>query len=247
MTHKEAALWLDTQPVSITEIVDILRKDGKLPSLVQELILNRTLEATKLAPNKEDELINDFRKQKQLLQEEDFLDFLQRNHLNVSLLAASLTRPHKVVKYREERWGPRANSLYLKHKDKYDKFTYKRLQSDNSDIMQEVFFRLKDGEDSWENLAPQFPGAKPNSDARIEKVPISQIEPALVGELRKAGAGVVIRPLVLNSNTVVVAELESIEPSSFDDEIRTLILREEFDKWLVEESIKMLGKIKLSE
>ena len=105
MTTKEPALWLDAQPVNISEIVDILRKDGKLPSLVQELVLDRTLESTKLTPAKEEELITEFRKKNQLIQEEDFQDFLQKKHLNKSLLMDSLTRPYKVVKYREESGG----------------------------------------------------------------------------------------------------------------------------------------------
>ena len=71
------------------------------------------------------------------------------------------------------------------------------------------------------------------------------VEPALVDALRKAGSGVLIRPLKLNSGMVVVAELESIEASQLDDELRTEILRQEFDTWLTEESTKMLSKLRV--
>ena len=63
--------------------------------------------------------------------------------------------------------------------------------------------------------------------------------------LRRAGSGVVIKPLRLNNNTVIVAELESIEASRFDDELRTLILRQEFESWLKEECIKMYQKLQV--
>ena len=63
--------------------------------------------------------------------------------------------------------------------------------------------------------------------------------------MRKAGPGVVIRPLRLDANTVVVAELERIEASRFDDALRAAILREEFDSWLQEECIRMLNKLKV--
>ena len=42
--------------------------------------------------------------------------------------------------------------------------------------MQEVFFRLKDKEDSWETMAHQFPGTPANADALQQGIPASQIE-----------------------------------------------------------------------
>ena len=109
--------------------------------------------------------------------------------------------------------------------------------------MQEVFFRLKDKEDSWDTLARQFPRSQ--ADARQVSIPCGSIEIPLLGALRQAGPGVVIKPIRLNSNTVAVAELESIEASRFDDELRTLILRQEFESWLQEECSRMLKKLQV--
>lgn len=242
---KKLAFWLDEQPVSCEEVMAILRKDRKLPAIVRELVLDHALRSVNLPSDVENAMLIDFRQHQKLDNDEEFLDFLQKAHLDEKLLKEMVSRPQKVVQYREERWGPRANSLYLKHKDRYDKFTYRRLQSSNPDVMQEVYFRLKDKEDTWESLARQFPGAKPDADGRIQSVSVSQVEPALVDALRQAGSGVLIRPLQLNSGTVVVAELESIEASQLDDELRTEIIRQEFDNWLAEESTKMLSKLRV--
>ena len=245
MHQTDAALWLDDQPVSTAEVMAVLRKEGKLQELVRHLVLDRTLSQVTLAPEREANLVRDFRQQQKLESDEAFADFLQKKHITETLLQQTLSRPHRVVQYREERWGPRANSLYLKHKDRYDRIHYRRLQSGNADVMQEVFFRLKDKEDSWESMARQFPGAPANADARQKGIPATQIEAPLLAAMRKAGPGVVIRPLRLNASTVVVAELESIEASRFDDELRTLILREEFKSWLQEECSKMLNKLQV--
>ncbi len=245
MTNTKPALWLDDQPVSAAEVMAVLCKENKLNELVSNLVLDRTLSQVKLAQGQEEELVNDFRKQHQLEGDEAFTDFLQKNHITEPLLKQNLSRPHRVVQYREERWGPRANSLYLKHKDHYDRINYRRLQSGNADVMQEVFFRLKDNEDSWETLARQFPGAQPDADARQNSIPAAQMEAPLLAALLKAGPGTVIRPLRVNANTVVVAELESISPSRFDEELRTLILKREFDSWLEEECRRMLNKLQV--
>ena len=159
--NKKLAFWLDDQPVSCEEVMAVLRKDRKLPALVRELVLEQALNSVNLPATAENEMLIDFRQHQKLENDEEFLHFLQKAHLDEKLLKEMICRPQKVVQYREERWGPRANSLYLKHKDRYDKFTYRRLQTNNPDLMQEVYFRLKDNEDTWESLARQFPGAKP--------------------------------------------------------------------------------------
>ena len=245
MKSADAALWLDDQPVSTGEVMAVLRKERKLPELVKSLILDRNLNQITLAAEFEEELVRDFRLQQKLESDEAFSDFLQKNHITVALLQQTLSLRRRMMQYREERWGPRANSLYLKHKDRYDRISYRRLQTSNADLMQEVFFRLKDKEDSWETLARQFPGAPADADALESAIPAAQIEAPLLEAMRKAGPGVVIRPLRLNPSTVVVAELEHIEASRFDDELRALILREEFDSWLEEECIRMLKKLKV--
>ena len=251
MNSTEPAFWLDDQPVSTAEVMSVLRKELKLPELVTNLVLERALSEVTLPPEFEDKLMLDFREQQQLKSDEAFADFLQKNHITGQMLKQSLSRPHRVVQYREERWGPRANSLYLKHKDRYDRISYRRLESGNADVMQEVFFRLKEKEDSWETMARHlqeksliFPGAPAEADAR-QKVLATQIEPALLAALRKAGPGVVIQPMPFAAGNVVVAELDSIEASRFDEELRTLILRQECDNWLQEECRRMLDKLQV--
>ena len=245
LTETDIALWMDDQPVSTAEVMAVLRKERKLPELVKNLVLDRTLSQVTLTPERVAELVRDFRQQRKLESEEAYSDFLHKNHLTQSLVKQSLSRPEQIVQYREERWGPRANSLYLKHKDRYDKITYRRLQAPNADVMQEVFFRLKDKEDSWDTMSKQFPGAQANLGGRQIAIPAADVEAPLLAALRKTGANVVIRPLRLNPTTVVVAELENIEPSSFDDELRTVILRQEFDSWLQEECSRMLNKLQV--
>ena len=57
----------------------------------------------------------------------EYLAFLESRTLNDKLMREIVSRPKKVILYREERWGPRVNSLYLKNKTQYDKITYRML------------------------------------------------------------------------------------------------------------------------
>jgi parvulin-like peptidyl-prolyl isomerase len=174
--------------------------------------------------------------------EESYVAFLQQRQLNEDLLLQTLTRPHKVVMYREERWGPRANSLYLQSKERYDSIRYRRLEATDADVMQEVYFRLKSGEESWEALARQFNPGNPDATGLVGPVAVNQVEPELLEKLREAGEGKLLLPLQLGTNTVV-AQLEEILPSEFNEELRTLLLRDAFDQWLAEECSRTINKL----
>ena len=51
--------------------------------------------------------------------------------------------------------------------------------------MQEVFFRLKDNEETWESLARQFQPGSESANGRIGPVPVKSIEPSLLKALQK--------------------------------------------------------------
>jgi hypothetical protein len=235
-------MLLDDQPIAGSTLLGLIRRQGQIPGLVRELVLDHALATVVITPEEEAQILQAFRAERQLDSDEAYVDFLQANHLNEALLLQMVSRPERVVRYREERWGPRANSLYLQHKERYDLVTYRRLQCGNADVMQEVFFRLKDREESWENLAQQFAGGDPSATGLVGPMPVGNVEEPLLSSLRQQGPGRVCRPISLGDQ-VVVAELEAFQPSEFNEELRNRILREEFESWLQEECSKMLSKV----
>ena len=76
-----------------------------------------------------------------------------------------------------------------------------------------------------------------------EAIPISQVEPEIVDVLRKVEPRRVARPIQL-SNKVTVVSLIEFKSSKFDNEIRTKLLRQEFEDWLEQECNKMMNKVR---
>lgn len=241
-THDQAALWLDGEPVSIHALLNLVRKQGSVPKLVQEWVLDQTLVDTLLPESQQASLLQDFRNEHGLESDEAFHDFLINRHIDQTLLLQMINRPHQVILYREERWGPATNSLYLQKKDQFDMVRYRRLQSSNSDVMQEIYFRLKDREESWESLARQFPGAPPDATALTGPVAVAEVERPILELLRQLEPGRVGRPLQLNEQVVVVA-LEEFIPSALNQTIRDTLLRQAFEEWLQAECNRILNNI----
>ncbi|QNJ18450.1 hypothetical protein SynA1825c_00107 [Synechococcus sp. A18-25c] len=162
------------------------------------------------------------------------------------MLLRMLARPYQIIKYREDRWGPFAQSLYLKNKEQFDFVSYQRLESSDSDVMQEIYFRLKDGEESWDGLARQFPGAAADATARRGPIPVSEVEEPVLNALRQNEPGRISRPIQVGSQVIVVA-LEQFQPTPFGEEVRKTILRQAFNEWASQECSKMLNKIRFPE
>jgi hypothetical protein len=235
-------IQLDDHAITGADLLSLSRRGGQLQAMLREWVLEQALAEVELPQDLLDQLLQDFKQQQKLDSEEAYVAFLQQRLLDEELVLAMVSRPHKVVRYREERWGPRANSLYLQHKERYDRLRYRRLQATNADVMQEVYFRLKDREESWESLARQVNPSDPTATGMVGPVAASQVEAPLLSQLRQAGEGKLLRPLQLGPHTVV-AQLEEVMPSEFNEELRTLLLRDAFDEWLGEECSRMIQKV----
>lgn len=239
-------LVFNDRNVDTVEILNILREKQLLRTVVRELVLKEELRLIEIEKATEESLMKEYRGKNNLHDDNVFKKYLASLHLSEDILINAILLPSKVVKYREDRWGPRAKSLYLKRKDSYDFITYKRLECKDADLMQEVYFRLKDREESWESLAQQFEPNNPKANPRIGPIKTRLIEPEVLRALKHAGKNIVTHPIVLK-NSIIIAELEKITSSKFDDDIRLKVLQEEFEDWLTEAIEKSLKDLKFEE
>ena len=241
-TNQLPVMLLDDKPVGGSQVVDIIRRQGLTNMLVRKIILDSALGELKISSEEESKLLEEFRTEKQLESDESYIDFLNNHQIDDKILRYDITVPKRISLYREERWGPHANTLYLKHKDKFDSVVYQRLQCNSPNTMREVYFRLKDHEESWESLAQQFNPNQSEPSARLGPVPVAEVEPEVLQALRKAGPGKICSPIPLLKETVIV-QLECFESIAFNNDLRNRILHMEFENWLDEESSKMLKSV----
>ena len=233
---------MDGVIISAEEIIKYMRKNKQLSALIQDLIMKKELVDIELSPDEEDTLIKEYCINSGILDETELEKFLKINLIDKEIIREMVTLPTRVIRYREERWGHAVNSLYLKKKEKFDKVTYRRIESINPDIMQEVYFRLKDNEETWETMTQQFSPNDPNANSIKGPVSVSTIENEVHEALRNAGKNKLTRPITIGKNTIV-AQLINFEASELNEQLRQEILREEFDDWLKTETQKKLNTI----
>lgn len=245
MIEQNPGFFINGEKVEWLDLVEIIRKEGLMNQIIKNFVLDKELCKVRLIEEEAEKIFNEYKRNQNITDDQSYQEFLERNFISERVLKEVVLRPHKIVKYREERWGPRASSIYLKNKSSYDMITYRKLESSNEEAMQEIYFRLKDKEDTWETIARGFPGANRGANARFGPISAQTLPLKLLQALKDAGVGKLIRPLRLDNNMVAVAVLEKLENSKFDDNIRAQLLKNEFDKWLQEECKRANGKVEV--
>ncbi len=235
-------LIIDGNTVEEQEIFDTLFRRSEMTNLIKEIFIDRELIKIELKDERNFEILSEFKKSRRIENEEQYVSFLQDNYLDEASLLRIITRPEKIVKLREEKWGPRAKSIYITNKENFDRVSYKRLQCGNKNVMQEVYFRIKEKEDNWESMAKIFHPGNPSADAKVGPVSVNNIENELLEAMRKEGEGNVIKPKMIGGQ-FVIAELERFEGTMFNDTIREQILQQELESWINRETTKLKNKI----
>ena len=84
-----------------------------------------------------------FKKANNIQSEDDLKRFTITNYVNIEICSDLAERNVKIEKFREEKWGPQVNSLYLQNKDEFDYVVYHELKSAKTNTLQEIYFRIK--------------------------------------------------------------------------------------------------------
>ena len=238
----ELRILIENKRLDQRELINLLRKQGGIPRLIQDWVLDKTLSEVVVEEAKIDELINKYKESNKLESDEEYKRHLELRYFDESILIKTLIRPYQIVQYREARWGQVTRSLYLKYKERFDLMTYYRLEAENANVMQEVYFRLKAKEESWDELARQMPNYPLGKSALTGPIPVSKVELPIRVALRQSEPGEIAKPIQIGNKTVVVALIE-FKPSSYGDEVRTSLLQQAFDEWFRQECDKIAGQV----
>ena len=237
-----SALSLMNMDIETMEVVDFLRITGRIREFVSHKVVETEQEKVEQSKDELEEQKITYMQEHSIRTESGLDDYLTRRSLNRTLLFRQIARPIKAIKYRRDRWGKRVDSIYMRHKDDYDKVSYRQLASGLHSAMQEVFFRLKDGEASWPEMAAAFNVNGMVPVVEMGPVPVASVNATVLGNLRKLEPGEVAKPFVVDNQTVVV-ELVGFSPSRLDRETEELVLRDEFDRWISSETDRLMQHI----
>ncbi|BAS59979.1 PpiC-type peptidyl-prolyl cis-trans isomerase (plasmid) [Leptolyngbya boryana NIES-2135] len=227
-------LQLGDRTIDSAELVPLLVQYQLLPQLLRELTIDSVIAAITLTEEERSQAEAQFDQQHQLNGDTDRQAWTQQRGIAATQLEQIMTRPWRIQKFKLLTWGNRLESYFLTQKPQYDQVTYSLLRTPDPEIAQELYFRIKAGEQTFAELAREYSqGPEAETDGVIGPVPMSQPYPALAERLRHSQPGQ-IHPPTRMGEWFVLLRLEEITSAQLDEAMRQKLLDELFEAWITE-------------
>jgi len=229
------ALQIGNCTICPEEIISLLANYQMLPQVWRELTIDAAIASIELTPAEQAIALEQFNLKHQLSTLAQRSAWGMRYGMTNGQLDALAIRELKIEKFKIATWGHCLESYFLTHKSKLDKVIYSLLRTDNAEIAQELYFRIKTGEQSFAELARDYSlGAEAQTGGLIGPVELSTPHPVLAKMLSFAQPGQLYPPTRLGE-WFVILRLEKSLPASLDESMRQQLLDSLFEAWIQEQ------------
>lgn len=217
------------------EIMPLLNQYQMLPQLLRESLIDEaiapfscTLEGTEVA-------YKEFCDRHQLNTDKTLQRWLTRYGMTQSQLKIVATRQKRIEQFKLATWGNQLESYFLKRKGSLDQVIYSLLRTQDRAIAQEFYFRIREGEQSFAELARAYSqGAEAQTGGLCGPVELSILPPMFSRFLTLAEPGQLSAPIQLGE-WVVLLRLEQLIPAQLNEPMRHRLLSELFENWIQEQ------------
>ena len=215
-------------------VVVLLKKNDLLNTLVKSELIEEKI--SQIVLNDEDQLaIKKYITQNpNITSDNEYKEFIKQHKIDHEKLFNNLSRPIKIKKFAEEKYSHQVPAKFLKRKNQLDKVVYSLIRIKSPDLINEIYFRLKDGEE-FGALAKEFSeGTEKFTRGIVGPVVLEQSAPELIKVLRSATPDMVSQPFLAGGFWLIV-KLEFIIEATLNKSLEALMIQEILEENLNEE------------
>jgi len=225
-----------SRTIAATELVPLLMQYQLLTPLIRELLIDQAIESVNCSDEETEHALEQFYQAHQLTEALAQQAWLTQTGMTLAQLKVLAIRPLRIEKFKQQTWGGKLESLFLTRKLQLDQLIYSLIRTPDPEIAQELYFRIKAGEQSFAELACKYSqGPEAETNGVIGPVPVSQPHPGIADKLIHSQPGQLLPPTQLG-DWYVILRLENRIPAQLDDPTRQKLLDELFDAWLSDQS-----------
>ncbi|MDX2256464.1 MAG: peptidylprolyl isomerase [Pseudanabaenaceae cyanobacterium bins.39] len=219
---------------------------GMLPQLVREMTLDRCVEGITLTAEEQKIAYQQAYQQLGLDSDEKLQAWLKQQGMTADQLESRAERSLKLVKFKHSQWGAKINATFLERKQKLDRLIYSLICTKDFCVAQELYFRIKEGEQTFEELAKQYSqGPESQTGGLIGPIEAGSIHPDLAKILISSDVGQIHTPTVIG-DWIVLVRLEKLLPASLDEAMQQRLIDENFSKWLEDSVSQQMATLAIS-
>jgi parvulin-like peptidyl-prolyl isomerase len=217
------------------ELIPLLMRYQMIPGILRELAIDRAIAEVECNNDEQISALKQFYDRYQLTDEDRLGQWLNSQGLDRQQLAEIAIRNFKVGKFKQQTWGGKVESYFLKRKGQLDRAIYSLIRTRDLGIAQEIYFRLVDGEQTFAEIASQYSqGAESQTGGLIGPVELSTPHPVIAQLIASQPLGQICRPVKLEQWYVIIRP-EQIIPAQLDEPMRQRSIDELFQTWIQEQ------------
>ena len=228
----------------------------QLPSLLDELDLlplfaRRLIERTNSAniqPSEEEQYNNLqlFMKNEKINAQEDLNNWLTKNQIDEKTLSLKLFRYLQIEKFKETKFGPKVENIFLSHKEDLDKVMYSIFRSKEKAKAVEIHLKIEEQESTFADLASEYSeGVERQINGLIGPIEIGKINIQIAERLKISQKGQLWEPFKVDDWWVLL-RLEKYLPSRLDNSMKKKIINNLYNEWIEIEVDNAINSFKIN-
>ncbi|HEY9699544.1 MAG TPA: peptidylprolyl isomerase [Trichocoleus sp.] len=222
---------LRQQPIAPTEWLPLLARYQLVPNLLSESIIAQAIDPILCTPEETEQVCTALYQQWGLETEAQQSAWHSHYNLTLDQLQPIATRNLRLKKFIETTWGHRLESYFLQHKHKLDQVIYSLIRHRDRDLVNELYFRIVEGEQTFAELAQTYSeGAEAQTGGVLGPFEFGSLNPDLAKLLYYVPAGEVVASEQIG-NCYAIVRVEQRLPAQLDDAMRHRLLQQQFNQW----------------
>lgn len=227
-------LEVDNQVYTAEDLVPLLTQYQILPKLAQEILTDKAIADIKCSEEEDTSIYNQFCQKNQLTSPEAVQNWLDQQGMSREQLQNLITKKLRLDKFKQEKWGDQVDAHFVKRKSQLDRVVYSLIRVEKPEIAQELYFRIKDDENTFSALAMEYSqGTEAQTGGLIGPVEINAPHPKIAQILATCQPGQLVPPTRVGE-WIVIVRLENYLSAKLDEPMRQRMLDELFSRWLNE-------------
>lgn len=217
------------------EMMQLINQYQLRPQLLRESLIDEAIAPFSCTPEETEAAYKAFCDRHQLNTDQALQSWLTRHGMTQNQLKTVATRQQRIEKFKLATWGNHLEAYFLKRKGSLDQAVYSLLRTQDRAIAQEFYFRIREGEQSFAELARTYSqGAEAQTGGLCGPVELSVLPPMLSHFLTLAEPGQLSAPIQLGE-WVVLLRLEQLIPAQLNEAMRHRLMNELFESWIREQ------------
>ena len=225
------------------EVINLLHKNQQLKQLIRTELVKDTLREIKLEKNDEVNLLNTFRKNLKLEEDEKFNKWLSKNPFDLEDIKDTAYYKKRFSFFCDKHFSHKIDSRFLNRKKDLDIVVYSLMRITDYFKAKELFYRASEGEEDFGSLAATHSeGMERKTRGIVGPIPVEKSHRVLSKLIRSSKPGE-IQPPVQIEDYFVIIRVESIDSAKLDNNMREKMVEELFNEWINSQVDELSSKL----